>query len=30
MVEIGEGNRNFDSADIRTGRQRKEWWRVGE
>ncbi len=28
MVESGEGSSNFDSADIRTGRQRKEWWRV--
>jgi hypothetical protein len=28
MVESGEGSSNYDSADIRTGRQRKEWWRV--
>jgi hypothetical protein len=28
MVESGEGSSNFDSADIRKGRQRKEWWRV--
>ncbi len=28
MVESGEGSSNFDSADIRTGIQRKEWWRV--
>ncbi len=28
IVESGEGSSNFDSADIRTGRQRKEWWTV--
>jgi hypothetical protein len=28
MVESGEGSSNFDSADIRTARQRKEWRRV--
>jgi hypothetical protein len=28
MIESGEGSSNFDSADIRTWRQRKEWWRV--
>jgi hypothetical protein len=28
MVESGEGSSNFDSAVVRTGRQRKEWWRV--
>jgi hypothetical protein len=28
MVKCGEGSSNFDSADIRIGRQRKEWWRV--
>ncbi len=28
MVESGEGSNNFDSADVRIGKQRKEWWRV--
>jgi hypothetical protein len=28
MVESGEGSSNFDSADIRTGRQGRKWWRV--
>jgi hypothetical protein len=28
MMESGEGSSNFDSADIRTWRQRKEWRRV--
>jgi hypothetical protein len=28
IVESGEWSSNFDSADIRKGRQKKEWWRV--
>jgi hypothetical protein len=28
MMESGDGSSNFDSADIRTGGQGKEWWRV--
>jgi hypothetical protein len=28
MVESGEGISKVDSPGIRTGRQRKEWWRV--
>jgi hypothetical protein len=28
MVESCEGSSNFDSADVRTGGQRKEWRRV--